>query len=57
MLTPEEFKNKMALIVDEYGRDRETAHRMLDELMATTLSCLGYNDGGDIFNGSMKWYA
>lgn len=57
MLTPEEFKNKMALIVDEYGRDPETTHRMMDELMATTLSCLGYNDGVDIFNGSMKWYA
>ena len=57
MLTPEEFKNKMALIDDEYGRDPETAHRMMDELMATTLSCLGYKDGVDIFNGSMKWYA
>ena len=57
MLTPEEFKNEMALIVDEYGRDPETAHRMMDELMAKTLSCLGYKDGIDIFNGSMKWYA
>ena len=57
MLTPEEFKNAMALMLDEYGRDPETAHRMMDELMATTLSCLGYKDGVDIFNGSMKWYA
>ena len=57
MLTPEEFKNAMALIDDEHGRDPETAHRMMDELMATTLSCLGYKDGVDIFNGSMKWYA
>ena len=57
MLTPEEFKNEMALIDDEYGRDPETAHRMMDELMATMLSSLGYKDGVDIFNGSMKWYA
>lgn len=57
MLTPEEFKNAMALIVDKHGRDPETAHRMMDELMATTLSHLGYKDGIDIFDGSMKWYA
>lgn len=57
MLTPEEFKNAMALILDEYGRDPETAHRMMDELMATMLSSLGYKDGIDIFNRSMKWYA
>ena len=57
MLTPEEFKNSMALIVYEYGRDPETAHRMMDELMASMLSSLGYNDGIDIFNRTMKWYA
>lgn len=57
MLTPEEFKNAMVLIVDKYGRDPEAAHRMMDKLMSTTLSCLGYKDGIDIFDGSMKWYA
>ena len=57
VLTPEEFKNAMALIDEEHRRDPETAHRMMDELMAATLSCLGYKDGVDIFNGSMKWYA
>lgn len=57
MLTPEEFKNSIALIVYEYGRDPETAHRMMDELMAMMLSSLGYKDGIDIFNRTMKWYA
>lgn len=57
MLTPEEFKDAMAIIDNKYGRDPETAHRMMDELMAEMLSSLGYKDGIDIFNGSMKWYA
>lgn len=57
MLTPEEFKNAMVLIDHEYGRDPETAHIMMDELMATMLSSLGYKDGIDIFNRTMKWYA
>lgn len=55
MLTPEEFKNEMAFIDENY--DPETGHKMMDELMAETLSCLGYKDGIDIFNRSMKWYA
>lgn len=49
MLTPEEFKNAMALI--------DHVHRMMDELMATMLSSLGYKDGIDIFDRTMKWYA
>lgn len=57
MLTPEEFKDAMTIIDNKYGRDPETAHRMMDELMAEMLSSLGYKDGIDIFNGSMKWYA
>ena len=57
MLTREEFRKAMALIDHEYGRDPETAHRMMDELMATMLSSLGYKAGIDIFDRTMKWYA
>ena len=56
-VTPEKFKEEMAMIERVYDGDPETMHEKMDYLMANTLRKLGYSDGVDIFDRVTKWYA
>lgn len=56
-MTPEKFKEEMAMIERVYSDDPETTHEKMDYLMANTLRKLGYSDGVDIFDSVTKWYA
>lgn len=56
-MTPEEFKNKMELINEEYCDDNEAKHVCMDRLMCELLSSIGYEEGIDIFRDTDKWYA
>lgn len=57
MMTPEEFKNKMELVNEEYNNDNEEKHVHMDNLMCDLLSSIGYEEGIDIFIDADKWYA
>lgn len=54
-MTPEEFKNRMLEISDNY--DEEMAHIYADGLMCDLLRELGYGEGVDVFEDMPKWYA
>lgn len=56
-MTPEKFKEEMAMVERVYNDDPETMHEKMDYLMANTLRKLGYGDGVDIFDRVTKWYA
>jgi hypothetical protein len=56
LLTPDEFKEEMALLEVAFRDDAETKHEKMDMLMEATLRKLGYGDGVDIFNEAYKWY-
>lgn len=56
-ITPQEFKEKMEKIRSDMGGDPEIAHGEMDDLIAQTLSDLGYEDGIAIFNEQTKWYS
>lgn len=61
-MTPEEFKNEMADIVEYHMKgdrcwDRENVHRNMDRLMCDLLRELGYGEGVDVFELAPKWYA
>ena len=57
-MTPEEFKNRMLYLEQEYGNgeDEEEFHKEADDLMCKVLEGLGYEDGIEIFNRNPKWY-
>ena len=57
MLTPEEFKaNVQILITDKWG-DVEKGHFAYDELLEKTLRELGYHEGVDLAAKQRKWFA
>jgi len=55
-MTPEEFAEKMAAIIDNHG-DLEGRHYAADELIIGLLRELGYGKGADLFDETEKWYA
>ena len=56
-MTPQEFKEKMVLILPPNIYDKEAAHLEADRLMCEILSALGYGDGVAIFETADLWYA
>jgi len=58
-MTPTEFKVAMQNIADSIGgnRDEEIIHAEMDGLLVGTLIELGYEEGCEIFEEQMKWYA
>ena len=56
-MTPEEFKNAIGLINEEYNDDNEAKHVRMDNLMCELLSVIGYEEGIDIFRDADKWYS
>ena len=57
MITPEEFLKQMQGI-KQYNHDNpEVTHINADNLMANTLTELGYGDGVKIFSEMWKWYS
>jgi hypothetical protein len=54
-ITPEEFRNRMETISENY--DVECGHSDMDDLMCEVLRSLGYGEGVDIFEKAEKWYA
>lgn len=60
VMTPEEFKEKILAIKEEYYDgidDEEVWHRRADKIMCELLRNLGYGEGIDIFNQTPKWYS
>lgn len=40
----------------KYGDDEEIVHSMMDGIMCGTLDRLGFTEGVEIFNKTLKWY-
>lgn len=55
MMTPEEFKEKMAFCNDKL--DEEDGHYEADGIMCKLLKELGYGEGVKIFKAMAKWYS
>lgn len=55
VMTPDEFKEKMNLIVSK--KNIESGHVEMDSLMCDLLITLGYGEGVKIFDSVEKWYA
>lgn len=56
VITPEAFKTRMANIFYSAGKDVESCHGQMDDLMCELLRNLGYGEGIDIFEAAEKWY-
>ena len=56
-ITPKQFNEEMKEIQNTSGGDEEIAHKLMDDLIAKTLTELGYNDGIAILKKKKKWYA
>lgn len=57
VMSPEEFKEQMKNIENDFSDDPEESHYEMDDLMCRVLESLGYSEGIDIFTNSMRWYA
>lgn len=57
IISPEEFRKRMASLSDPIRFDAERSHRAADELMCQILTDYGYDKGVDIFMNMPKWYA
>lgn len=55
VLTPQEFAEKMESLT--MNIDTEGMHWDMDDLMCETLKALGYEEGVEIFENTLKWYA
>lgn len=56
-MTPDEFRDRMAEIVNRDSGDPETLHLEADTLCWDVLTGLGYRDGIDLLNDVTLWYA
>lgn len=56
-MTPEQFKDRMEAISQDFGGDPEAAHARADHLLIECLRALGYGAGCDIFEAIDRWYA
>ena len=57
MTTPEQFKEEMQKIRNDFRGDREEIHIRMDNALCRVLVELGYGKGVKIFNDQDKWYA
>lgn len=56
-MTPQEFRDACAAIVNVERYDEESGHYKMDQLMCRVLRELGYGEGVKIFKRVPKWYA
>lgn len=57
VLTPAEFAQRAGEIIREGEGDPEVRHCEADDLMAETLTRLGYSEGVDLIFSDTRWYA
>ncbi len=55
--TPEEFKNEMKKILEQYYDDEELFHVVADEYICDVMKALGFEEGIQIFENAHKWYS
>jgi len=55
IITPSKFAENMKAIMQSHGC--EDAHKKADDLLCKVLRCLGYHEGVETFENTIKWYA
>ena len=55
IISPQQFAEQMREIAKD--KDREFRHVWMDKLMVKVLNQLGYEEGTQVFDSTMKWYA
>ena len=53
----ESFTAAMREAYRAYGDDEERVHGVMDGIMCETLDRLGFTEGVEIFDKTLKWYA
>ena len=55
--SPDDFARRMRNVAKQFPDDPERQHILMDNLMCTLLTRLGYTEGVEVFNNTHRWYA